>query len=156
MHRAIFTGATLLFAGSALMGHATPTSQQQALQWGPAPAVFPKGAEMAVVSGDPSKAAQFAVQLKMPDGYTIPPHFHPTAEVVEVKSGTFLYAMGDKINPADMKPMTVGQSGSIPANTHHYARAKGATIVQVSGMGPFALIYVNAADDPQKAAPAKP
>jgi shikimate kinase len=154
MHRTLLASAMLLCAGSALWGQAKPTAAP-ALQWGPAPAVFPPGAQMAVVSGDPSKAEQFAVQLKMPDGYTIPPHFHPTAELVEVKSGTFLYGMGDAVKAAAMKAMAVGQSVNIPATMHHYAGAKGATVIQVSGMGPFVLTYVNPADDPQKAAPAK-
>ena len=50
---------------------------------------------MAVVSGDPSKAELFQVQLSLPDGYKIPPHFHPTDEVIEVKEGVFLVGMGD-------------------------------------------------------------
>ena len=62
--------------------------------WGPAPAVFPAGAQMAVISGDPSKAAPFVVELKVPDGYQIPPHFHPTDETVTVKEGTFNVGMG--------------------------------------------------------------
>ena len=39
---------------------------------------------MAVVSGDPSKPGLFTIRLSMPDGYRIPPHFHPTDEAVEV------------------------------------------------------------------------
>jgi len=155
MHRILLTAAMLLFAGNALWNQATP-APQQALQWGPAPPVFQPGAQMAVVSGDPSKAAPFVVQLKMPDGYKIAPHFHPTAEVVEVKSGTFMYGMGDMAKAADMKAMAVGKSVDIPANMHHYASAKGATIVQISSMGPFVLTYVNPADNPMKAAPKAP
>jgi quercetin dioxygenase-like cupin family protein len=107
---------------------------------------------MAVVSGDPSAAGMFTVQLAMPDGYRIPPHFHPTDEAVEVKEGTFLYAMGDAFDGSKLQTMMVGQKGSIPANMHHYAQAKGATVVAVTAMGPFAMTYVNAADDPRKPA----
>jgi hypothetical protein len=38
---------------------------------------------------------------------------------------------------------------------NHYARAQGHTVVQVSGMGPFAMTYVNPADDPSKKPAAK-
>jgi hypothetical protein len=38
------------------------------IQWGPAPSVLPKGAEMAVLAGDPSKRGAFIARLKMPAG----------------------------------------------------------------------------------------
>ena len=105
---------------------------------------------MAVVSGDPSKAGPFEIRLSLPNGYKIPPHFHPTDETMAVKSGTFLYGMGDKLDRAQMKTMKPGQSGTIPANMHHYAMARGKTDVSVSGTGPFVITYVNPADDPSK------
>ncbi len=122
-------------------------------KWGPAPPVFPKGAQMAVMAGDPSKAAPFTVQLSFPDGYQVPPHFHPTDERVVVKRGILLVGMGDSVNLANTKAMTVGKAGDIAANMHHYAVAKGGTLIAVSAMGPFALTYVHEEDDPQRAAP---
>jgi quercetin dioxygenase-like cupin family protein len=126
------------------------TSTTASLQWGPAPPVFPAGAKMAVVSGDPSKAELFQVELSMPNGYKIPPHFHPTDEVVEVKEGTFLVGMGDTLDPKKTGPMKQGDKATVPANAHHFGIARGATIVSVSARGPFALTYVNPADDPRK------
>jgi len=120
------------------------------MHWGPAPAVFPPGARMAVVSGDPSKAAVFTVQLAMPSGYKIAPHFHPTDETVEVKKGTLLVGMGDKLDLSKAKPMKAGEKTLMAAKAHHFAAAQGATFIQVTAMGPFALTYVNPADDPQK------
>ena len=125
------------------------------LKWGPAPAVFPAGAKMAVVKGDPSKAAMFTVELAMPQGYRIPPHFHPTDETVEVRKGTFMFGMGDTLDVGKTKTMKVGDKGTIPAGMHHFAVAKGETVVDVTAMGPFAMTYVNASDNPQ-AAPAQP
>jgi hypothetical protein len=118
------------------------------LQWGPAPAVFPAGAQLAVVSGDPSKPGKFVIQLKMPDGYKIAPHFHPTEEAVTVKQGDFLVGMGDKFDAAKLK--SVKPAGKMPATMHHFAQTKGETIVQVSAVGPFAMTYVNPSDDPSK------
>jgi len=120
--------------------------------WGPAPAVFPMGARMAVVSGDPTKAGPFTVELAMPSGYKIPPHFHPTDESVEVKKGTLLVGMGDTFDASKAKPMKAGEKGSLPAKAHHFAAAQGATFITVTSMGPFGMTYVNPADDPQKAA----
>src|SRR4051794_10372144 len=73
-------------------GHAMQAGQ---LAWGPAPPVLPKGAQFAVLSGDPSKSGQFTVRLKMPAGYKVPAHNHPTAELVTVISGDFGFGMGD-------------------------------------------------------------
>ena len=154
--RVLLAPASLLMVLTpVLTAQGTPKAKTDSLQWGPAPAVFPAGAKMAVVSGDPTKPGPFIIQLAMPDGYRLAPHFHPTDETVEVKQGTFLFAMGDTFDLAKTKPMKVGEKGSIPANMHHYATAKGATVVAVTSTGPFALTYVNPADDPQKQ-PAKP
>ena len=140
----------LMSTAPALMAQAT--AKAPALHWGPAPAVFPKGAKMAVVSGDPSQAQPFEVRLAFPSGYRIAPHFHPTDETVAVKKGTFLVGMGDTFDLKSTKPMKVGEKGTIDAKMHHFAAAQGATIVQVTAMGPFAMTYVNPKDDPQKPA----
>lgn len=126
------------------------TAQSASREWRPAPQIFPAGAKMAVVSGDPGQAGQFTVELSFPDGYKVPPHFHPTDETVTVKEGTFLVGMGDKLDAKKTKEMKQGDSGSLPAGQHHYAIARGPTVVSVTAQGPFAMTYVNPADDPTK------
>jgi quercetin dioxygenase-like cupin family protein len=125
-------------------------AQPATREWGPAPQIFPAGAKMAVVSGDPTREGLFRVELSFPDGYKVPPHYHPTDEVVTVQEGTLLVGMGDKLDPRKAKPMEKGDSGTLAAGTHHFAIARGATIVSVSAQGPFAMTYVNPADDPTK------
>jgi quercetin dioxygenase-like cupin family protein len=107
---------------------------------------------MAVVSGDPSQGQPFDVRLSFPNGYRIPPHFHPTDETVSVKKGTFLVGMGDRFNLKETKPMKAGAHATMPAEQHHFAMARGKTIVDVKAMGPFAMTYVNSADDPRSKA----
>ena len=152
--RALPLSTCLLLWATLLHGQTASAPKTPALVWGPAPAVFPAGAKMAVVSGNPGKAEQFTVELAFPDGYRVPPHFHPTDEAVEVKQGTFLVGMGDSLDLAKTNAMQPGAKGKVPAGMHHYAAAKGATVVSVTAMGPFAMTYVNPADDPQK--PANP
>ena len=123
---------------------------QDDIQWGPAPPIFPKGAEFAVLQGDPSKAEEFTVRLRLPNGYKIPPHTHPTTENVTVLKGTFLAGMGGQFAESSMKAYGRDAFASIPADHAHYAMARGQTIVQVHAIGPFALTYVNPADDPTK------
>ena len=120
------------------------------LKWGPPPPVFEKAASFAVVAGDPGKPGLYAVRLKMPAGYKIMPHWHPTDEHVTVLSGSFAVGMGEKFDQASMKTLPAGGYALLPAEMRHYAMATTDTIVQVDGMGPFALTYVNPADDPSK------
>jgi hypothetical protein len=120
------------------------------MQWGDAPPVFPAGAKMAVLAGDPNKAGPYTVRLKLPDGYRVASHWHPAAENLTVISGEFHLGVGDKFDESQAKTMAAGSFGSMPARMHHYAWTKGETEVQVHGNGPFKLIYVNPADDPSK------
>jgi quercetin dioxygenase-like cupin family protein len=123
------------------------------IKWGDAPPVFPKGAKMAVLYGDPSKPGElFIVRLKMPAGYKIPAHWHPTDENVTVISGALNMGMGDKLDPAKSKAFPAGSFVVAPAKTNHFAFAKQAAIVEVAAIGPFAITYVNPADDPTKTA----
>jgi quercetin dioxygenase-like cupin family protein len=103
---------------------------------------------MAVLQGDPSKSEPFTVRLRLPNGYKIPPHTHPTAENVTVLTGTFLAGSGTQFDESQLEE--IGRDGflSIPAEHAHYAMARGLTVVQVHAIGPFALTYVNAADNP--------
>lgn len=126
------------------------SAPEEDFQWGPAPPIFPKGAEMAVLQGDPSTNQEFTVRLRFPSGYRIAPHTHPTAENVTVLKGTFLAGMGEKFDESALKAFGRDGFASIPANHAHYAMARGQTIVQVHAIGPFVLTYVNPADDPTK------
>ena len=121
------------------------------LTWGPAPAVFSPGAKLAVVSGNPMAAGNYVVQLSMPSHYKIAPHFHPTDEHLKVVKGAFRVGMGDKMDESKTKKLAVGDTATAPAKVHHYAMTEGATIVEVSGVGPFQLTYVNPADMPKAA-----
>ena len=72
-----------LLAASAVS--AQTAQKSAALQWGAPPPFLPAGAKFALVSGDPGKPGPFEIRLDMPDGYVIPPHWHPTDETVTVK-----------------------------------------------------------------------
>ena len=119
------------------------------LKWGPAPDAFPKGAQIAVLSGDPSKDGLYVVRLRMPAGYKIPAHNHPTSEMVTVLTGKFNLGMGDKLEEKKGMLLTQGGFAEAPAKMNHFAWASAPTVVQVHGQGPFAITYVNSADDPR-------
>ena len=134
----------LLLAGSTAEAKTAP------LKWDAAPAALPSGAQMAVVSGDPSKKGMFVVELKMPADYAVPPHWHPTNETVKVLSGKLHYGMTDKLMTS-AKTLSPGHSVTMTAKMHHWVHAPGPATVQVSGMGPFAITYVDPKDDPRGA-----
>lgn len=140
-----------LFAATTASAQAAQKSAK--LQWGPAPPFLPAGAKFALVSGDPGKSGPFEVQLDMPNGYVVPPHWHPTDETVSVKTGRFHFGMGEKIDPKAEKTLRPGQSGTLKTNMRHWARAQGRTLISISGNGPFMITYVNSADDPRTAKP---
>jgi quercetin dioxygenase-like cupin family protein len=115
------------------------------LKWAP---LIP-GSQMAVVSGDPSASGPFVIRIKSSAGAEIPAHWHPTDENVTVLVGTFDVGMGDKLDPAKLTSMHPGDFVKMPATVHHFAKAQTETIVQVHGMGPFAVNFVNPADAPR-------
>lgn len=121
------------------------------LQWKAGPPSLPKGAQIAVLEGDPNKEGPFVFRIKAPDGYRIPPHTHPKTERVTVIAGAFHIGMGEKFDAHAAKPMPAGTYGFWEAGMKHFVWVKGETIVQFHGMGPWSIEYVHPADDPRHA-----
>lgn len=115
------------------------------LKWEP----FIGPSQMALVSGDPSQAGPFVVRIKSPAGTTIAAHWHPTDENLTVLEGKFAVGMGDMFDASKLMMMERGDFIQMPAKMHHFAKAMTDTVVQVHGMGPFAVTFVNPADDPR-------
>jgi quercetin dioxygenase-like cupin family protein len=132
-------------------GSSHEMSRDNQIHWGPAPPIFPAGAQFAVVQGDPSVAGQiFTVRLRLPNGYVLPPHRHPTDEHVTVLRGTFLLGFGEDFSQRGLAPYPADGFVTAAANMPHFASARGVTEVQVHAIGPFALTYVHPEDDPTK------
>jgi uncharacterized RmlC-like cupin family protein len=127
-----------------------------ATQWGDAPPVLPKGAQAAVLSGDPGKEGVFTIRLKMPAGYRVGRHWHPTDEAVTLIDGDFTLSMGEAAG-AHEETFAPGDFVNLPAHMQHEASTQNGAVVQVQSTGPFQITYVDAKDDPRNAdaAPAK-
>ncbi len=119
------------------------------IKWQVGPPSLPKGSMIAVLEGDPNKEGFFVFRVKLPDGYRVPPHVHPKTERMTVIAGTLNIGMGDKFDQAATKAMPAGTFGHWPAGMKHFAWVKGETILQVHGIGPWAIEYVNPEDDPR-------
>ena len=146
----LFLTSVLPFSAIAADEHLAVS--QDSLKWGAAPPAFPKGAQLAVVSGDPSKEGLYVVRLKLPAGYKVPAHWHPTDENVTVLKGTLRVGKGEKFEPSTLQDLPAGSFMRMPKTMRHYAQAKGETILQLHGIGPFEIHYVNPGDDPRKKA----
>jgi quercetin dioxygenase-like cupin family protein len=119
------------------------------LEWKAGPAALPAGARAAVLSGDPQKPGPFAIRFRAPDGYRIPPHWHPADENVTVISGTFHLGAGDTFDESKGKEFPAGGFTAMPAGMHHFAWVTGETEIQIHGIGPWDIKYLNPADDPR-------
>jgi hypothetical protein len=127
--------------------HMMVTSDE--LKWVDVPSL-PPGAKLAVIEGPINQAGPITFRLKLPANYQIPAHWHPAIEHVTVLSGTFNMGTGDKLDRAKTKALTAGGIAIMQPKATHYAWTKDETIVQVHGMGPWGVTYVNPADDPRK------
>jgi len=119
------------------------------LKWSNVPSL-PAGATLAVIEGPMNQATPFTVRLKFPDGYRIPPHFHPAVERVTVLSGTFHMGQGQQFDRGKAQALPAGGIAIMQPKTPHFAWTSGETIVQLHGTGPWGVTYVNPADDPRK------
>lgn len=144
MNKLILVGVSALIA-------AVPAQSMAASKWMDGPPGLPAGAKFRVVSGDPGKEGLFAVRIQLPANYKIPPHNHPTDEIVSVKSGGPLaYGMGDTMDQASAGSLEKGYHVTLMGKMNHWAATTAPTEIEVKAMGPFAITYVNPSDDPRK------
>jgi hypothetical protein len=126
-----------------------PIKSSGEVEWEAAPDMFPKGAEIAMLSGDIfNKERRYVFRLRIPKGYKLPAHNHPTTENVTVISRNFHVGMGDQLDETKSVELTAGAYAQGPAKLNHYAWSSSPTVIQLDGDGPFAISYVNPADDP--------
>ncbi len=151
MKRIVIAGA--LFVGAlafSAIAQEAAVSQADNLKWGPATPALSTGAQGVTLVGDPSKEGLYVVRVKFPAGYKIAPHSHPNDENVTVISGMFHFGIGDKFDESKGQAIKPGGYALAPKGVKHFAWASQETVIQLHGMGPQNLNYVNDADDPRK------
>jgi quercetin dioxygenase-like cupin family protein len=154
----VITAAAILSGGAytaiRAQSHNHVIQSLKEAQWGPAPPMLPAGAQIVVLSGDPSKAAPYSVRLRFPANYAIPAHSHPTDEHVVVTAGAVTFGVGDKLSKGAATNKTLGVGGFAlqPANMNHFAYTTDQeTTIVLYGIGPVEFKYVNPSDDPRSA-----
>ncbi len=144
---ALAVAALPSFANAGDDHHATV--RPDALKW-TAPAAYARGAWLAVIKGDPSKEGMYVVRLKVPKGFTIAAHTHPNDENVTVLSGAFHIAAGDNFDEVKGEAIRAGGYSYVARGMPHYAFFPEETVIQLHGIGPQGITYLNTADDPRK------
>jgi quercetin dioxygenase-like cupin family protein len=151
----LFVALPLLAANAekkAASGRTEPiTVMPSDIKWSDAPPDLPRGAQIAVLRGDPSKKDVFSARVKMPTGYKIPPHWHTKDEQLTILSGTLVLHLGDSME-APAHELTAGSFHFLPGKMHHAAEVKSEVVLQLDGTGPFDIHYLNPADNPNKTA----
>jgi quercetin dioxygenase-like cupin family protein len=146
---AALTWASFLAPAAVAQAPAHVMESVGAAKWGPAPPMLPPGAQIAVLSGDPTKAVRYTVRLKFPANYDIPAHSHPEDENVAVVSGELFMHMGNKLDRKIGAGMGPGGYALVPAHSNHAAFTKVETTILLYGVGPVDFKYVNPNDDPR-------
>jgi quercetin dioxygenase-like cupin family protein len=158
MNTSLRITALIVAVGMGLMAWSFPQAQgvghillkSADIKWTDAPPSMPPGAQIAVIEGDLEKAEPFTFRLKLPANYKIAPHTHPAIEHVTVLSGTFYMGAGDKIDREKAVALTPGSFAAFQPGHSMFAWTGEETVVQVHGVGPWGINYINSPDDPRK------
>jgi hypothetical protein len=121
------------------------------MKWADGPASLPVGAQYTVIEGDLTKEGPFTARFKLPANYTIPPHWHPAIEHVTVIKGSFHMGKGERFDKSKAMKLPLGGFAMMNIGTKHFAFTTEETIVQIHGIGPWGITYVNEEDDPRLA-----
>jgi len=153
MNKLLLSVVFVALAGPALaedLAHAVVVNPDN-LNWADNRAL-PKGAKSVSLVGESNKPGTFIRRHKLPPNYRIPPHTHPDLEVVTVISGSFAIGQGETFDPKAGQLLKAGALFATPGKHPHFAwTGPEETIIQVHGIAPTNIEYLNPADDPRKA-----
>lgn len=140
-------------ASAPMSGEAMTMMSANEVKWAAAPAILPRGAQMALLAGNPDKSGLLIMRYRFPANYQIPPHWHSVDEYITVISGEIRMGMGDKMDRAkltSLRALGPGSHARMPARQPHYLWASKGAVVERTAIGPFATTYVNPKDDPTR------
>jgi quercetin dioxygenase-like cupin family protein len=145
-------GAIWAFVGMAYAQHADHQMTTPAdLKWTPVAAI--RGADIAVIEGPMDQAGvPFTARIKFPANAKVPPHWHSQIEHATVISGALNMGVGDKFDASKTQALGPGSVSIMQPGTHHFAWFGEETVLQLHGIGPWTVTYVNPADDPKNQA----
>jgi quercetin dioxygenase-like cupin family protein len=121
--------------------------QPSAMQWKTVPG-YPPGYRRAMLEGETDQPVPITYRVRLPDGFRFAPHIHPWDEHVTVLEGKWHLGIGKTFDLAKMTTLEAGSFVIIPAGVPHFVLAEGQTIIQVHGLGPLGMKFVQS-EEPQ-------
>jgi anti-sigma factor ChrR (cupin superfamily) len=118
------------------------------LKWADSPSL-PPGAKVSLLEGQADQPIPFTLRLQFPADYELPAHWHPGIEHVTILSGAINMGVGDTLDKTKTTALPTGSIVIMQPTTHHFLWTAEEATVQVHGVGPIAITYVNPADDPR-------
>ena len=104
--------------------------------------------ETAILSGDPEKPGGFYVmRYRILVACDVAPHWHPEDEHATVIAGELSLGLGDNFVAEALQTLKAGSYALIPRGQPHFTRYAAGTVVQVHGIGPLVVKYL----EPDKA-----
>jgi len=149
---AFLSGAFALMLGGPAVGQSPAMHKvvdPASTVWGPGPATLQPGAKAALLYGDPTKPGLFVMRLKFPKGFRVAPHTHPRPEILTVISGSFRLGTGRVADRGKTRLLRAGSFSALGPNMPHFSFVEEETVIQISTTGPWAVNYINPADDPR-------
>lgn len=135
-------------AGDHYAASAMLATRSAELKWGDLGLV--PGVQIAVLSGDPSKAGHYVLRLKFPPNTRMPAHWHPQPEYATILSGTLMLGMGTEERVDQLQAYPPGSFLVVPPQMAHYGVSTDEVVFELSGPGPYEVVFANDADDPRK------
>jgi uncharacterized RmlC-like cupin family protein len=115
------------------------------------------GIQTTVLSGDPTVAGPYAIELRVPARTQIAAHSHRDARFARVISGEWHFGYGERADAARSEALAAGAFYTEPAGVAHFAfTGTSSAVVYITGIGPTDTTYVEQNDDPTlRPSPAK-
>lgn len=110
-----------------------------------------RGVDQVIVQGHPSKPGPYLNWIKFPPNFRSPAHSHPEDRANTVLSGTWYVGFGEKLDESKLIALPAGSFYTEPAGIPHFTATKGEpAVLQIGGVGPTRVIYLDPATDPSK------
>ena len=122
------------------------------IEWSEAPRGMPTGYEQAMIKGNPRVREVFTFRAKIQANWKAMPHFHPADEHITILEGSGYIGFGEEYNEEIAVEMPKGAFITVKAGSVHYFFTRGLCVIQVHGMGPQKITYINIDDDPRNSA----
>jgi quercetin dioxygenase-like cupin family protein len=113
------------------------------IQWQACPPGLPPGCEITILEGNPKQADLFSVRFNSTQLLYLPAHTHPKDERVTILKGSVAVAFGKDAKRADAKEFGAGDYYVNARNAVHSVWVEKGTILQITGIGPWRVDYVD-------------